>query len=356
MNAGSIEISIAANYQQLQTALQQSVQSSQVAGQQAGQGFGQNFQQGQSRYIDRAIQDIQGKMTKAFGAVAIGNALAKTLEAGAAGVPWDKAITDAIDSIPIINIFTSIIESSLSLAFGNFEQEQKLARAREREAEAEEGLKAAQERVKAERDAARESSDASFRYLIQQAKALGNEKRAIELQLNQEIGHIQRERADKLAAAKSDAEKESIETTARLERAAAEDRAKFALEKMQKAQEEVAAKAIADDKERAQKLADETAKAEKKAAEETARAKQKAAEELQKRIAEAEEMKSEAAADAERTNIEFARSTGGMGTSFGTFTFKGYTDDEKRMVDQSILQTVKEINKKASELVGGGLG
>lgn len=355
MNAGSIEISIAANYQQLQTALQQSVQASTQAGTQAGQAFGQNFQQGQTRYIDRAIQDITGKMTKAFGAVAIGNALAKTLEAGASGVPWDKAITDAIDSIPIINIFTSIIESSLSLAFGNFEAEQKLVRAKEREADAEEKLKAAQERVKAEKDAQREASDASYRYLIQQARALGNEKRAIELELNRDIEHIQRERADKLASAKSDAEKEAIDRASKLDRAAAEDKAKFALQKMEKAQQEIADKALADDQERVRKVAEERAKAEQKAGDERAKADLEAAKKLEDRLVKADEMRKEAAMTAEATGAEFARSTGSMSTSFGTFTFKGYTDDEKRQVDQSILQQVKDINKKASEFVSTGI-
>lgn len=355
MDAGKIEIKISANYSALEGALKDSVSTSQQSGQEAGAAYGQNFEAGQVKYIDRAIQDMQGKLKKAFGAVALGQALAGTLEAAANGASFGDAIVSSIKATPLVGIVATIVESGMKLAFGVFDAEEKARSAKTRNEDAHQRLKAAEERQMRVRDMERTASDVSFKLLIQQERAAGNEKRAQELELNQEISHIQRDRVDRLAAAKSQEEKDVVERTFNLEMTAAKDRVKFAQEKAEKAAQEVYDKNLKDDQERAKKYGEALMKEEKKASEERFKKDLDDVKKLHDRLVKADEMRAEAAQQADSDRLAFAKMTGSMSTSFGSFTFKGYSDSDKQQVDQSILAQVREINKKATDFVNTGI-
>lgn len=359
MNAGNIEITVSANYTQLQTALQQSVQSSTQAGQQAGQGFGENFERGQTRYIDRALQDIQGKLKKAFGAVAIGQALAGTLERASEGVGWGESIVQSIKSTPIVGIAATIIESSFKLGFGNFEAEQKLKRAQDRLAESEDQLKIALENDKKRSDriakSERDRQDESFRNGIAKAKIEGDVLKTIELERLRDNAMNWRKLQDDLAEAMSEQEKNNLKVMYDNERVMIKLKYDHERDLELKNRQEIADKQLKDDQERVRKVAEATAKEEAKASEERFKADMDAVNALQERLQKADEMRADAAAKAEEDRLNFARTTGSVSTSFGQFNFRGYTDGDKKQVDESILSQVREINKKASDFVANGI-
>lgn len=359
MNAGNIEITVSANYTQLQTALQQSVQTSTQAGQQAGQGFGENFERGQTRYIDRALQDIQGKLKKAFGAVAIGQALAGTLERAAEGAGWGESIVQSIKSTPIVGIAATIIESSFKLGFGNFEAEQKLKRSQERLAESEEQLKIALENDKKRSDriaqSERDRQDAAFRHGLERAQMSGDKIAVIELEQQRDKAMAWRTFQEKTAEAMSKQEKDNLQVLYDTEIYYINLRASHARDLELKNRQEIADKQLKDDQERVRKVAESTAKEEAKASEERFKADMDAVNALQERLQKADEMRADAAAKAEDDRLAFARSTGSVSTSFGQFNFRGYTDNDKKQVDESILSQVREINKKASDFVANGI-
>lgn len=359
MNAGSIEISVEADYEQLQSSMEKSVKGATKAGAEAGSGFGGKFAEAQSKYIDKAIADISNKMRKAFGAVAIGTALSSTLEKAAAGSSFSEAIVSSIKSIPIIGLVATIIESGIKLGAGAYESEQRTLRGQQRLKEAEEGLRIALDNEKKIDDGKKASElarqDGSFRLGMERAKASGDAVKLLEESRFQENQLLWREQQEKLLAAKSDTEKKNLDMVYFYEKEAIKTKYDFEVKEAIKAKQEIADKELKDDQERVAKLSESMAKAIEKEAEDRAKLDQEAAEKLQERLIEADKMRAEAALKGDEDRLKVAQSTGSMATSFGSFTFAGYTDEQKKEVDKSILETIKDINKKASDFVNTGI-
>ena len=359
MNGGDIEITVSANYKAFEAGLEQAVNGAGAAGGAAGAGFGENFQKSQVGYIDKALNDIQNKLLKAFGAVAIGQALASTLEQAAAGASFGDAIISSIKSVPIVGTVASIIESSIKLGIGSYDRDAKLRRAKEKLAEAQENLQIALTNQKKEEDqlldSEKRSGEMASRLSVQQAIATGDKVAEIEANRLRDRTVAELNYREKLGAARSDVEKKNIENAYKYEQATIRTKYDYELKQFNDAQQAKKDKELSDAQEVSRKKGEEIAKQLK--AEQDLRKKEDldAVKSLQDRLKTADKMRSDAAKEAEGQQLGFARSTGSMSTSFGSFNFRGYSDSDKKAVDESILATVREISKKASDFVNTGI-
>ena len=122
MNAGRIDIEIAANYAKLEAQLRQVERSSIDAGRKAGSGFAEFF----SKASANLGQQVSGQVMKTFGFAAISQGMAAALKAGVEDKSWNDALIDVIKSIPIANIAVQILESGLDVALGLTKQKRQM--------------------------------------------------------------------------------------------------------------------------------------------------------------------------------------------------------------------------------------
>lgn len=360
MNGGKIEISIAAVYSQFEADMKKAAAAAVPGGKAVGKGFADGFSSGSTGYIDRAVNDIRGKLTKAVGAFTIVNTFSEALKAGAEGAGFAETIERALKSVPVVNAFVGIGESLYDIfnqtaakAAANqeivAEQErltasnkakvdaEKVAResaAAEAKIAEEQAKKIAEQRAKTIEKATRDSSFVQAEIEIRQLEAMGDRRAAIIKQAELEARKSFFEIEDQQRADQTSEEFMAIRRLGELRRNLINDEMRQRLAALDKEQEESRKKAADEDARRQRQIEEETAK-----------------------LLEREQ---ELARAAQEDRLALGAASGSIGTSFGTFKFGAYTDTEKKANDKIMVAKLGEISKSTqatvAELRRGGTG
>jgi hypothetical protein len=344
MNAGAINISVAATMTRFNESMTAVKTTAATKGGEAGKAFKDSFDKQGDGLGANFGKSAQSAIRGALAATAISAALKTTLEQAAQGAKIGDAIAQGIKAIPVIGAIASAVESALDLAIGASAEERMVGAARAMEAEAEKSLAVAEGRAK-------RLVAAEFELRRNAAREAGNERYAIDLEAQERLAALEKQFAEDMKAATRDNERKFIEEIFQAERKliqqSAAERIKAvdeAAEKQTKANEErirkeaEAADAAADaEATRLSTIADKMRELrERDEAEriETAR-----------RVAEAEEV-----LNAEREEAQTA-GVGRTQTALGSFSFDAYPETEKRQNDIRIVRALEAI--RAQGAAGG---
>jgi hypothetical protein len=361
MNGGKIEISIAAVYSQFEADMKKAAAAAVPGGKAVGKGFADGFSSGSTGYIDRAINDIRGKLTKAVGAFTIVNAFGEALKAAAEGGDWAAAIERGIKSIPVVGTFVGwgeslydIINQTAAKAAASQDalaQQQRLnainkakidAESKAREVAAaeakiaeEQAKKVAEQRARTIEKATRESSFVQAEIEIRQLEAIGDRRSAIMKQAELDARKVFFETADQQLSTLTNEEADAIRKLGELRRNLISEEMKQRLDAINREEEETARKAAEEDARRQRQIEDETRKL--------------------------MEREKELVAAAQEERLALGAATGSVSTSFGTFKFGAYTDTEKKANDKAMVSKLDSIAKSSQATVdelkrGGGGG
>ena len=361
MNGGKIEISIAAVYSQFEADMKKAAAAAVPGGKAVGKGFADGFSSGSTGYIDRAINDIRGKLTKAVGAFTIVNAFGEALKAAAEGGDWAASIERGIKSIPVVGTFVGwgeslydIINQTAAKAAASQDliaKQQRLnainkakidAESKAREVAAaeakiaeEQSRKIAEQRAKTIEKATRESSFVQAEIEIRQLEAIGDRRAAIMKQAELEARKAFFEIVEQQRADQTHEEGMAIRKLGQLRRELINQEMRDRLSALDKEEEETR----------------------KRAAEEEAKRQRQIEEETKKLL----EREKELVAAAQEERLSLGAATGSIGTSFGTFKFGAYTDTEKKANDKAMVSKLESIAKSSQATVdelkrGGGGG
>lgn len=341
MNGGKIEISIAAVYSQFEADMKNAAAAAVPGGKAVGQGFANGFQSGSTGYMDRTINDIQGKLTKAVGAFTIVNSLGEALKAAAESGDWTRALEAGIKSVPVVGTFVGwgealydIINQTAAKAAAQQEvlgKQQRLneinkakidaenrARA-EADAYAEQEQKLADDAEKATQRALQKEYDLRKEFEAKQLEASGRMRESIIARSALKEAQILREMNDQIEGAKSEAEGLAL--------------TKIANQRIQNLRAETKIELEAKDKADAERRA--------KDAEERIKAEQKVLDAAYEKVKANDEKAAQIMAD----RLTGGAETGSVGTAFGTFKFGSYTDSEKKANDKTMVTKLDEIAK-----------
>jgi hypothetical protein len=321
MNAGKIEISVSANYADLERQLREVTDKSTAAGRTAGRGLAQEFDRAASSFSSGIGAKIAGGI--AFDKVARG--LANALKAGAEGAEWEEVLLSGLRSLPIVGTLSDLISAGIDAGLGFSEQRRIQAEQLET---AEKVRKAAEERGKTERtirddiEKQRTREEEIVRKIaLASVEAEQDARLSARLRAEEEIARLARQKETELDAARSAEQEKSIERRYAKERELVDAN-------LQKEYREIETK----EKEAAQRDA-----------ERSAAIREKQLEEARTQIEKLEERRQTVASE-----------TGTAQTRLGTFRFAAYTDREKKEVDAAILAEIRQIRAKTGTIAQGG--
>ena len=339
MNAGSIEIAIAASYAQFENDLKKVAQAAGPGGQQAGDAFGRGFETTSQTYIQRTADQIKVQVSKATNALNIGKTLAAGLEEGAKGAGLGEILTNTIKSIPMIGIFASMTESIISWSLGVAEEEAKAAAARVKE---EFALQAASQTAQK----SEEVSKQRMRNELEQALRDDDKRRAAQVKARAEFHDIELRKQADLEEAKSKTEKQLIIERANLEFEATRKRLEDEYALIEKAEQEKEQKKA----DAAQKLAEQDQRLLEDMWSWLNDTAKKKTDELAKQAAARIKDLTKEAADIEKERAAAMSEVGTVSTAFGTFRFSAYTDAEKKQIDKEMLDKLRTIATEITRL------
>jgi hypothetical protein len=372
LKAGEIEINVIANYAALDGQLAEVVTAAGGAGGDAGDNFGAKFQSATERYAERTAMELRSKLTKAVGALAIGQALNAGLKAAAEGGDWAESLANTIKSIPVANIAYELMENLGNLLTGSardsmealeLEAEAKAQKIRAKFLQDRQGAPGQQEEALATARARAELSD---------AKRLGDARKVADKEAVLAFRELDSKRAKEVAAIEALQRKELATLTRDVQRAEAKERhqaeldavlERYRVEYDQIVKNRQASFDMASENDR--KLAEKKAEDERKVAEaaqseiddmiafmeeRSARAAEEIAAETQKSI----DAMTKQADDLEEQRMAAAQEQGTAQTAFGAFRFSAYTDAEKKQNDQSILTEIRSIRREVGSLQTSG--
>jgi len=348
MNGGKIEISIAAVYGQFEQDMKKAAETASAGGRKAGQKFGEGFSAGSTTYIDRTINDIRGKLTKAVSAFSIISAFSAALEAAAEGASIGDAIAAGLKSTPVIGQFYSIGESLGKI----IRDEAAKDKAAEETIQTQSRLNQVnQDRIdrqrKAQEDAARRAEEA--------AKKRADIDRSMDAQIDarDKARHdrtmlMLEEQGDKRKMISEEFFRKEVEIHDRLRKDLAASRSEdesFEIQRRYEAELDLA-KSVKDYKLR------EAASAAKEEAERRSAVEKRETERRAEMIAKAEKEARDEISRLESQGVAAQSMVGTISTSLGTYKFAGYTDNEKKQNDGAIrrgIEAVKENTRKMIE-------
>lgn len=212
------------------------------------------------------------------------------------------------------------------------EQKMREARAKARREEAAAEYEAKIDSLSAASDLEESLRRDSVKMQVEAARESGDERKAIELELNEELRLLGNERIQALGATGADE--------------SAFNRARDVFKKREEMIRETAARRVRqvekDEKESNDRIAKDKADKEKDLAEKAAKDRQKLLEEIEKETSSLEQ----------RRITQGAAGISSAQTALGQFTFDAYPDQQKRKNDEAIVKQITELNRKAG-LVGG---
>lgn len=324
MNAGEIEIIIAANYDKLEEQLSTAVGRTADAGRRAGEQFGKSMEQQTSRYIDRIAGEIKRKLVQAVGAISIANSFRAALEEGASGGSVTDAITAGVKATPLVNIAYGIMEAIGNIMLGTAAKSAELAALELENRRLDAMRKARIEMENALANRRMDNVELESRNRIQKAQVEGDLRAAAARELELELYQIRRKQQQDLLNARSEAEKQEILKRASMEREMA-TRA-YVQRNQQIAQ---------DEEDERQRLLREQEEKRKIKVED----RQREIDQLMRRIK-----------DIEDQRLTAQQSVGEMQTSFGTFRYMTYTPDEQRRNAIILNEEVRKVNKQINDI------
>jgi hypothetical protein len=361
MNGGKIEISIAAVYSQFEADMKKAAAAAVPGGKAVGEAFGDGFSRGSTKYIDRATQDITKKLTAAVGVFSIVNSFSAALEEGAKGASIGESIVAGIKSVPVVGTLVTIGENLGQIiankVTGQLEANAIVAQQKalternklivEQENKAREAAQALADEEQKLEDEARKATERSIQreydlrreLEIRQLEEAGKYREALMLRSGLKQAQILRDMDEQIQRARSQEEGESIIRVAQQRIKNLDAETKFDLANKEKA-----------DAERISKAAAAEAAARIKAEQDVIDAAYEKLKENDSKVSAIME---------ERMSLGTA--TGSVGTSFGTFKFRAYTDTEKKANDKAMVNKLDAIAKSSQATVdelkrGGGGG
>lgn len=326
MNAGNIYIGVEAVYEKLLAQFKDVATRSEQAGKGAGKAFADGFSENAKEGSSKIVAEIERKFKAALGATAITNALRAALRAGAEGQDWKDAILAGIKSLPLVGPLTQAFEDAIKIATGQAEKDADRAREAARQQQQREYSRQREQTAALERDdiakRALDRQEARLRKEIASAVDAEDKRAEARKKAELELFRLARQRDADLSKAFRDDRKAAIRQTYEDEAALVEQNLQREYRLIEKAESEIEA-------DRAEKTRERIAKE---------------LEGLQSNIA-----------DLEQKRIDFGKEIGTTSTSFGTFRFAAYTDEEKKRVDQSILAEIRAIKDRAAQIASGGI-
>jgi hypothetical protein len=347
MNGGKIEITIAAVYGQFEQDMKKAATAASAGGRQAGQKFGEGFSAGSTTYIDRTINDIRGKLTKAVSAFTIVSAFSAALEEGAKGASIADSIAAGLKSIPVVGAFVTIGENLGKI----------IMRTAAKEAAAQETIEgqARLNQINQDRiDRQKKAQEEQARRAEEMARKVADINKNIEAQIdardkarheakisrlereNQVFLVLQEERARKEAEIYEKMQKERVAARTADEEKAILDRynAELALVRELDSRR-VAELNKANDEERERNRTEQQQEAQRRA--------RMIAEEEAKALEEINRLREQ--------GVAAQSMVGTISTSFGTYKFAGYSDSEKKANDSAIRKAIEAVKENTRKLV-----
>ena len=322
MNAGKIEISVSANYADLERQLREVTDKSTAAGRTAGRGLAQEFDRAASSFSS----GIGAKIASGIAFDKIARGLANALKAGAEGAEWQDVLLSGLKSLPIVGTIADLISAGIDAGLGFSEQRRLQAEQLET---AEKVRKAAEERGKTERsirddiEKQRTREEEIVRKMaIQSAESEGDARKAARLKAEDEIARLQKQKQEELDAARSAAQERSIESRYAKERQLVDQNLEREYREIESKEKEAASR----EAERLQAI------------------REKQLEESRTQIEKLEQRRESVASE-----------TGTAQTRLGTFRFAAYSDAEKKAIDAAILAEIRQIRAKAGSIAQGGI-
>lgn len=326
MNAGNIYIGVEAVYEKLLAQFKDVATRSEQAGKGAGKAFADGFSENAKEGSSKIVAEIERKFKAALGATAITNALRAALRAGAEGQDWKDAILAGIKSLPLVGPLTQAFEDAIKIATGQAEKDADRAREAARQQQQREYSRQREQTAALERDdiakRALDRQEARLRKEIASAVDAEDKRAEARKKAELELFRLARQRDADLSKAFRDDRKAAIRQTYEDEAALVEQNLQREYRLIEKAESEIEA-------DRAEKTRDRIAKE---------------LEGLQSNIS-----------DLEQKRIDFGKEIGTTSTSFGTFRFSAYTDEEKKRIDQQIVEEIRAIKERAAQIASGGI-
>lgn len=326
MNAGNIYIGVEAVYEKLLAQFKDVATRSEQAGKGAGKAFAQGFSENAKEGSSKIVAEIERKFKAALGATAITNAFRAALRAGAEGQDWKDAILAGIKSLPLVGPLTQAFEDAIRIATGQAEKDADRAREAARQQQQREYSRQREQTAALERDdiakRALDRQEARLRKEIASAVDAEDKRAEARKKAELELFRLARQRDADLSKAFRDDRKAAIRQTYEDEAALVEQNLQREYRLIEKAESEIEA-------DRAEKTRERIAKE---------------LEGLQSNIS-----------DLEQKRIDFGKDIGTTSTSFGTFRFSAYTDEEKKRVDQQIVEEIRAIKERAAQIASGGI-
>ncbi len=232
MNAGAINISVAATMTRFNESMTAVKTTAATKGGEAGKAFKDAFDKQGDGLGANFGKSAQNAIRGALAATAISAALKTTLEQAAQGAKVGDAIAQGIKAIPVIGAIASAVESALDLAIGASAQERLVDVARSMDAEAQKGLAVAEQRAK-------RLVAAEFELRRNAAREAGDERYAIDLEAQEKIAALEKQfKADSQAATR-DSERKFLEEIFQAERKLIQQSATERLKAFDEAEESV---------------------------------------------------------------------------------------------------------------------
>lgn len=372
MKAGEIEINVIANYAALDTQMAEVTRVAGAGGDDAGNNFGASFQTASQRYVERTAMELRSKLTKAVGGLALAQSLNAGLKAAAEGGDWIAALTQSIQSIPVVNLAYNLLENLGMALTGSardtmdaleLEAEARAAKIRAKFLLDREGAPAAQQEALATARARAELAD---------AKRAGEARKVADKEAVLAFRELDAKRAKEVAAIEALQRKELATLTRDVQRAEAKERHQAELDavleryrveydQITKNRQAAFDMAAENDRKLAEKKAEDEAKIAQQAKSEMddmiafmeERA-GRAAEEIAQETARTIDDLTKQADDLEEQRIAVAQEQGTASTAFGAFRFSAYSDQEKKQNDQSILTEIRAIRREVVTLEAQG--
>jgi hypothetical protein len=323
MNAGAINISVAATMTRFNESMTAVKTTAATKGGEAGKAFKDSFdKQGSGLGADYGKQ-LQNSIRGAIAVGAISQAMKVAIEEGARGANFADAVAAGIKSVPVIGAFASLIEAGMDYAIGTSTAEAAREASRAMEAEAQKSLAVAEGRAK-------RLVAAEFELRRNAAREAGDERLAIDLEAQEKLAALEKQFKEESLAATRDNERKFLAEIFQAERKLIQQSAAERI----KAIDDAAEKQARADEERIR------AESEKLAREDEAR-REKQLDLLKQELAEVE---------SQRETMRGA--VGSVSTAIGEFRFAAYSDNEKKQNDKDLLSQVRQINAKAAALGG----
>lgn len=344
MNAGAINISVAATMTRFNESMTAVKTTAATKGGEAGKAFKDSFDKQGDGLGANFGKSAQNAIRGALAATAISAALKTTLEQAAQGAKVGDAIAQGIKAIPVIGAIASAVESALDLAIGASAQERLVDVARAMEAEAQKGLAVAEQRAK-------RLVAAEFELRRNAAREAGDERYAIDLEAQEKIAALEKQfKADSQAATREN-ERKFLEEIFQAERKLIQQSAAERLKAFDDAEE----KRVKADEERIRKEAEAADAAADAEAIRLSAIADKMRELRERDEAERLETARRVAEEEERLTAEREEAqTAGVGrtqTALGSFSFDAYPETEKRQNDIRIVRALEAI--RAQGATGG---